>query len=120
MLTTLNKGRPICPQIYEQICVGIANGELLPNERLLSVRELAVQVGVNPNTVQHAFDLLETDGILYSVRGSGWFVCEDTQKAKEVLQRIIDEAVADYFCKMNALGIDAEKAKNFAKEWNNG
>ena len=120
MLKTLNKGRPICPQIYEQICVGIANGDFSPNERLLSVRELAVQLGVNPNTVQHAFDLLETDGILYSVRGSGWFVCEDTQKAKEVLQRIIDEVTADYFCKMSALGIDVEDAKKCAEEWNNG
>ncbi len=120
MLTTLDKGRPICPQIYEQICVGIASGDFSPNERLLSVRELAVLLGVNPNTVQRAFDLLEKDGILYSVLGSGWFVCEDTQKAREVLNRIIDGITADYFSKMSALGVDAEGAKKYAEEWNNG
>ena len=120
MLTTLDKGRPICPQIYEQICVGIANGDFSPNERLLSVRELAVLLGVNPNTVQRAFDLLENDKILYSVRGSGWFVCEDTQKAREVLSKIINGITADYFKKMSALGIDVESAKNYTKEWNNG
>ena len=120
MLNTLDKGRPICPQIYEQICVGIAGGEFSPNQRLLSVRELAVELGVNPNTVKRAFDLLEADGILYSVRSSGWFVSEDTRKAKEVLDRIIGGITEDYFNKMSALGIDTEGAKAYAKEWNNG
>lgn len=120
MITTLDKSRPVCPQIYEQLCVGIANGELAPNERLSSVRELAVLLGVNPNTVQHAFELLEKDSVLYSVRGSGWFVCQDTTRAKEVLQEIIGKTVSDFFGKMNALGIDTDNAKKLVEEWNNG
>lgn len=120
MLKTLDKGRPVCPQIYEQLCLMIASGELSPNEKLPSVREMAVQLGVNPNTVQHAFELLAQDSVLYSVLGSGWYVCEDTKRAKEVLQRIVDDAVSGFFCKMDSLGIGAESAKKLVEEWNNG
>ena len=120
MLKSLDKGRPVCPQIYEQLCLMIASGELSPNERLSSVREMAVQLGVNPNTVQHAFELLAQDSVLYSVLGSGWYVCEDTTRAKEVLQGIVNNAVKDFFGKMDSLGITAEGAKKLVEEWNNG
>lgn len=120
MLKALDKGRPVCPQICEQLCLMIASGELAPNERLASVREMAVQLGVNPNTVQRAFELLAQDSVLYSVLGSGWYVCEDTAKAKQVLQGIVDSAISDFFSKMDSLGIDAEAAKKLVEEWNNG
>ncbi len=115
---TLNKKQPLCPQIYEQICVGIAKGEFQPGERLMSVREVAGAAGVNPNTVQKAFENLEQDGILYSVRGSGWFAGEDTEKALEVLQKIIAEKTAAYFNEMDALGLAPEAVKQYVKEWN--
>ena len=118
MVWTLNKKQPLCPQIYEQICVGIAKGEFQPSERLMSVREVAVAAGVNPNTVQKAFENLEQDGILFSVRGSGWFAGEDTEKAREVLQKIIAEKTAAYFNEMDALGLAPEAVKLYVKEWN--
>ena len=49
MTWTLDKNRPLCPQICEQVCVRIATGEFLPNSRILSVREMAIAAGVNPN-----------------------------------------------------------------------
>ena len=73
----IDKGRPICPQICEQLCLRIANGMFAPHEKILSVREIAVAAGVNPNTVQRSLEELERRGILYSVRGSGWFVADD-------------------------------------------
>ena len=73
----LNKSLPLIPQISERLCLAVACGEFKPNQRVLSVREVAVIAGANPNTVQHAFENLESKGVLYSVRGSGWFVCED-------------------------------------------
>jgi DNA-binding transcriptional regulator YhcF (GntR family) len=114
----LNKKNPLCPQIYEQICVSIAKGEFQPDERLMSVREVAVAAGVNPNTVQKAFEALEQAGILYSVRGSGWFAGEDTAKAKAVLKKIIDQKTAAYFKGMESLGLSLEAAKQYIKEWN--
>ena len=114
---TLDKKRPICPQICEQICVGIACGEFLPGERLLSVREVAVAAGVNPNTVQHSFETLGSMGILYSERGSGWYVSEDFTAAKQMLENLIREKTAAYFAAMKALGLDAAQTKQSVKEW---
>ena len=54
MKNTLDKKRPICPQLCEQICVNIACGRYKEGERMPSVREMALEAGVNPNTVQHA------------------------------------------------------------------
>ena len=117
MVWTLNKDRPLCPQICEQLCVGIAGGEFQPDQRLMSVREVAVAAGVNPNTVQRAFEELERDSIVYSVRGSGWFVGADVSLAKAVLERIIGEKTAAYLKEMEALGMELEAAKAYVKEW---
>lgn len=113
----LDKNRPICPQICEQMCTLIATGKLLPRQRLMSVREVALAAGVNPNTVQHAFEQLEQQGILFSVRGAGWFVAEDTTAAAQMRQRLVDETLKAFFSEMSALGISPEDTKTFVKEW---
>lgn len=114
----LDKTRPICPQICEQICVRIASGEFKPNERLMSVREVAVTAGVNPNTVQKSFEQLDAKGIIYSVRGSGWFVSAETVTAKDEVDQLVRSKTADYFDQMNALGMDNSEIKQYVKEWN--
>ena len=80
MKNVLDKKRPLCPQLCEQICVGIACGKYIEGERLPSVREMAIEAGVNPNTVQRAYETLETKGVLYSVRGSGWYITKGIWK----------------------------------------
>lgn len=113
----LDKTRPICPQMCEQICVKIAAGEFEPNERLMSVREVAVAAGVNPNTVQKSFEQLEVKGVIYSVRGSGWFVSAQTETAKDEVSELIRSKTADYFGQMNALGMESEQIKKYVEEW---
>ena len=113
----LNKNRPVCPQICELICVDIVNGVFQPDDRLPSVRDMAVMVGVNPNTVQKAMESLESDGLLYSVRCSGWYVQQDISRAREVLHRIRCEKTAAYFEVMGTLGLSPDEIKNFVKEW---
>lgn len=113
----LDKTRPICPQICEQICVKIASGEFEPNERLMSVREVAVTAGVNPNTVQKSFEQLDAKGIIYSVRGSGWYVSAQTETAKDEVSELIRSKTADYFGQMNALGMESEQIKKYVEEW---
>ncbi len=115
----LNKNRPVCPQICELICVDIVNGVFPPDGRLPSVRDVAVMVGVNPNTVQKAMETLESDGLLYSVRGSGWYVQQNISRAQEVLHRIRCEKTAAYFEVMRTLGMSTENIKDFVKEWEN-
>ena len=113
----LDRNRPICPQLCEQICTWIATGELAPQHRLMSVREVALAAGVNPNTVQRAFEQLEQQGVLYSVRGAGWYVSADTEAAHTLRANLAQQTMQEFFCKMTALGIDPEETKMRVKEW---
>lgn len=119
MKWTLDKGKPLCPQICEQVCLKIALGEFRQGEKMFSVRETALLAGVNPNTVQKAFEQLEQNKILYSVRGSGWFVCEDITPARQTLETLIADKTQEYFTALNALGMDNDAIKNYVKEWEN-
>lgn len=120
MKLKLNKSRAICPQLCEQLCASIAAGDYLPGQRLMSVRELAMTVGVNPNTVQHAFDLLEQQGILYSQRGSGWYIAQDISAACALHEKTVKDRLMDFFRDMEQMGICREKAKEMVKEWYDG
>lgn len=113
----LDKNRPLCPQICEHLCAKIAMGSLQPGEKVMSVREVAVAAGVNPNTVQTAFTQLEHQGVLYSVRGAGWFVNQDTSAAMAFREAKVREKTDAFFAELSAMGIGAEEAKILVKEW---
>lgn len=119
MKWTLDKTKPLCPQICEQVCLMIALGDFKPGEKMLSVREAALSAGVNPNTVQKAFETLEHNQILYSIRGSGWFVNEDISNAEKTLENLIYDKTKLYFESLNALGMSDDSIKKYVKEWNN-
>lgn len=68
--------KPIWRQIYDLVCTRILSGEWTENSRIVSVRELAADVGVNPNTVMRSYEKLESDKIIYNRRGIGFFVVE--------------------------------------------
>ncbi len=113
----LDKNKPICPQLCEQISVRIAAGIYKPNDKLPSVRDLAVAAGVNPNTVQRSYELLEQQGLIYTVRNSGRFVSEDSTVAQESVESLRAEKTREYFLQMKALGLDEQKTKDYVKEW---
>ncbi len=113
----LDKNRPLCPQICEQICVSIAKGDFKPDERLLSVREVAVNLNVNPNTVQKAFEQLEAGGLIYSQRGSGWYVADSKEIARETVDELIQKKTRQYFDEMSALGVDSDSIKTLVEEY---
>ena len=112
----IDKNRPICPQICEQLCMAIASKRLLSIEKVYSFIELALKLGVNPNTVQKSYDILEEKGIIFSVRGSGWFVSEDTTIAKEVVKGVVESKVLGFFKEMEQLGFDEEMVMKYLKE----
>jgi DNA-binding transcriptional regulator YhcF (GntR family) len=99
-----DKSRPICPQICESICVAVANGEFAAGDRLLSVREVALLAGVNPNTVQKSFEELERRGVIHSVRCSGWYVNENTEAAAHEVEKLRKQKTAEYLAAMSQLG----------------
>ena len=114
----LDKNRPICPQICEQLSVKIACGELKAGEKLMSVREVALSAGVNPNTVQKAFEQLANAGLIYSERNVGWFVGEDTSKAIEAVRHLRKEKATVFLEEMKLLGLGTADVINFLEEWN--
>jgi len=95
----LNSGVPFYRQIVDQIRYGIASRRLLPGEQLPTVRELAVQLEINPNTVRKAYSELEILGVLDTQQGTGTFVSNqevqiaDAEKHR-MLRQICDELVA--------------------------
>ncbi|MGN1167698.1 MAG: GntR family transcriptional regulator [Lachnospiraceae bacterium] len=88
--------RPIYEQIAERFQALILSGVLQADEKLPSVRSLAVELSINPNTIQRAFSQLEKDGFVYSVKGIGSFVQASeslVQKKKEkMLKEFADHA----------------------------
>lgn len=110
---TLDKSRPICPQLCEAICVAIARGEWQAGERLPSVREIALAAGVNPNTVQKSLELLEERGILHSVRCSGWYAGENIAATEDELDRLRAARTEEYLAAMAQLGYDTQRTLEY-------
>ena len=75
-----------------------------PGERLPSVRELAVEAGVNPNTVQRALADLERDGLVFSQRTAGRFVTGDVSMIENAKLRLADQCVENFLSEMAKLG----------------
>ena len=117
---TLDKSRPICPQICELICAAVANGEFSAGERLLSVREIALLAGVNPNTVQKSFEELERRGVIHSVRCSGWYVNENTDAATKELKSLRIKKTEEYLVEMAQLGCTADDIIKYINECQGG
>ena len=113
---TLDKFRPICPQICELICLGVACGEFSPGEKLLSVREIALLAGINPNTVQKSFEELERRGVIHSVRCSGWYVNESREAATEELKAFRMKKTTEYLSAMRQLGCSIEETIKYMYE----
>lgn len=97
MFTLDYKSRlPIYEQLYQSVTRMAALGALESGEPLPSVRALAQELGVNPNTVQKAYQMLERDGIIYSVPGKGSFISGSDsalRQQQEIARKNLDEAV---------------------------
>lgn len=100
---------PIYAQLIEQVKVGIVSGAFPPGERLPSVRDLAVEAGVNPNTMQRALTELERDGLVYSQRTAGRFVTEDTGMIQSAKELLAERQIKTFLTAMSRLGYDKEE-----------
>ena len=109
--------RPIYIQLADQIKMGILSGEFPAGERLPSVRDLATEAGVNPNTMQRALSELEREGYLYSQRTSGRFVSADGHVFEQVKESLAMEAIEEFFEKMSRLGLDRQQVIQMMKEF---
>ena len=83
--------RPIYSQIADGFRSQITAGVLRPEEKLPSVRELAAELAINPNTIQRSYRQLEMEGWIVTVPGKGCFVCSDQRHTEEEKKRLLSE-----------------------------
>jgi len=102
-------GVPFYRQIIEQIKFGIASGELGAGDRLPTVRQLAVDLSINPNTVVRAYRELEIEGVLNTQQGSGTFVGNEKPEIDRLeKQRMLDQIVTDLMARASSYGLTLE------------
>ena len=104
----LNSDRPIFIQIIEKIQMDIVSGLYRPGDKLPSVRELAQEASVNPNTMQKALSELERTGLVYSQRTSGRFITEDITMIEKLKSELAKEMVTQFLENMQKLGFQRE------------
>ncbi|WP_312649447.1 GntR family transcriptional regulator [Proteiniclasticum sp.] len=100
---------PIYIQIIQEMKRKIIRKELAPGERLPSVRDLAKEAGVNPNTMQKALMELETSGLIETERTTGKFVTEDKEQISLLREDYLRERLAPFLKELSSLGIEEEE-----------
>lgn len=104
----LDNDRPIYLQLMERIQRSIISGEYRPGDRLPSVRDLAVEAAVNPNTMQKALSELERSGLVYSLRTSGRYITEDVDLLEKLKEDQAYSHIKEFMEKMRQLGFSDE------------
>ena len=107
--------RPIYVQLVEKIRFEIISGRLKSGERLLSVRELALTVRVNPNTMQKALVELEQLGLVYTERTNGKYVTTDKSLIDKYKEEYASSISNTYFTSMQNLGFTKKETINYLK-----
>ena len=108
--------RPIYIQLVELIRIKIVSGEFQRGQKIPSVRELALAMKVNPNTMQKALVELEDEKLIYTERTNGKYVTEDEKLIEKVKDELAKEKVEDYINSMNSIGISFDEAIKYLQE----
>lgn len=109
MGTEFENSKPIYMQIIDKIIQQIIRGNILPGNKLPSVREMAVQMGVNPNTIQRTYSELERMEIVETRRGQGTFVTENIGLIEELKSRLQMDIIEAFVINMKELGFTEEE-----------
>lgn len=112
----LDSSRPIYLQIIERVQMDIITGRYQPGDKLPSVRDLAQEAAVNPNTMQKALSELERSGLIYSQRTSGRFITEDTELIHQMKKGLAAAEVSAFVAHMKQLGITPEEIRQLLAE----
>ena len=116
MKWVFNNDRPIYAQITSQIERGIVTGEFSPGSSLPSVRVLAEEAEVNPNTMQKALADLETKGLLFAQRTAGRFVTEDRKMIENLKENLAKDYILTFLSGMKSIGIEKDETIEMLKK----
>lgn len=112
----LNSEKPVYLQLVEQITAGIISGYYKPGDKLPSVRELAAQATVNPNTMQKAMSELERTGLIYTNRTSGKFITSDKEMILQLKALSARGQIREFLEKMKQLGFSPREVLELVTE----
>ncbi|MCX4365429.1 MAG: GntR family transcriptional regulator [Bacilli bacterium] len=116
MKYTFDNERPIYIQLVEMIRVDIVSGKYQKGDKLPSVRELALIMQVNPNTMQKALSELEQEKLIYTERTNGKYVTKDEKLIEKTKKELAQDKVNSYLNSMKSIGIDYTSAVNYLQE----
>lgn len=108
--------RPIYIQLVEMIRIDIVSGKFKKGQKLPSVRELALMMKVNPNTMQKALVELENEKLIYTERTNGKYVTEDKELIENAKKELAQEKVNNYLKSMQNIGINYDSAIRYLQE----
>lgn len=112
----LDSSRPIYLQIVERVSLDIVAGKYQPGNKLPSVRDLAAEAGVNPNTMQKALSELERNGLVHAFRTSGRFITEDKHMIEQLREDLAAAQIQKFLDKMRQMGFDQQKVIQLIKK----
>lgn len=106
-----NTSQSIFIQIADRICDRVLNGEYKADSRIPSVREFAVEMEVNPNTIMRSFERLQTNEIIYNKRGIGYFIVPNAERQIRQMRhnQFLEEVLPAVFKEMQLLDIELEE-----------
>lgn len=105
--------KPIYLQLAQRLYREICRGEIRAGDKLPSVREAAMELGINPNTVQRTYTDLEQEGIIYKKKGRGSFVTTNEEQIQKLRQRLVLEEVQFFLLQMKELGLNDPEILSF-------
>lgn len=108
--------KPIYQQLIELITGDIIRGKLKPGEKLLSVRDYAIEVGVNANTMQRVYKELEQMEITETRRGQGSFVTEDIRKIYKLRDEVKEQLALSFIQNVEALGFSTAEMVDYLQK----
>ena len=107
--------RPIYEQIKDGLKKLIVSGAMVPDEKLPSVRALATQLSINPNTIQRAYNELENEGFIYSIPGKGSFASA-TVDSGDAKKRELEGKIREMLAELRYLGVSEEELLALVRE----
>ncbi|PLR92101.1 GntR family transcriptional regulator [Bacillus halotolerans] len=120
MRQDFQSSKPIYLQIADQIFYRLVRQELVPGDKLPSVREMAIQTKVNPNTIQRTYSEMERLGIVETRRGQGTFIADKAELVDELKERLTREVFESFIHQMAELGLTKEEMLAGIKKYTEG
>lgn len=112
--------QPLYEQILEQIRSSVARGEIELGEKIPSVREMARELKINPNTVMHAYQELERDGLTEKRRGQGTFITTSRERVEAFRTKLAEQYIDDFIIKMEGLGYSRDQIQAYIDQKKGG